>query len=454
MKNKTGPIDFTQGSIVGSMLLFSLPIVMGELLQNLYNSVDALVVGRFVSEGALAAVTVGGVISNMIVNFFNGMSVGSNVVISRAFGAGNRDVLRQKIQTAFTFSVVLGVALSVLGILFAPQLLLLAGAKDDYYQEALLYLRVYLAGLMFTVIYNNGAGILRAVGSSGVPFRILVLSCCTNILLDFLFVGVLPLGVVGVGLATVLAQGMSVVLVYRAINRLQDLRCIDFRELHRNGGDTVLEVLRVGMAAGMQSALISFSNIFVMRYMNLFSTASVAGIGIAQRLDRFIVLPAKSFGITITTFVSQNLGARRHERLQEGKVKCLSIALLVTIGISAAVYLFAEPCVAMFNSSPEVVSVGVSMMRVLIPFIWLLAVRDIYVGILRGNGKNGIPMLLTLTGMVGCRQLFLAIVMRRPKIEYIYVCYPLAHIITTALVLGYYLLVRKRLPEAKKGGIS
>lgn len=437
-------IDFTQGNIVYSIAVFSLPIVMGELLQNLYNSVDALVVGNLVSDSALAAVTVSGVISNMIVNFFNGMSVGSNVVISRVFGRGDGDELRSKVCIAFTFSVLLGVTLSVLGILFTPRLLRFAGAQPEYYSQALTYLRIYLAGLMLTVIYNNGAGILRAIGDSRTPFRILVLSCCANIVLDLVFVGVLHLEVMGVALATVFSQALSAAIVYRAIGASQQVRCIDFGLLRTKGGATVSEILKVGMAAGVQSALIGFSNIFVVRYMNLFSTSAVAGIGIAQRLDKFIVLPAKSFGITMTTFVSQNIGSRRFERVREGKRKCLIVALGVTVLLSAIVYLFSDWCVALFNRDPQVVSVGVAMIHVLVPLFWTMAVREVYLGVLRGYGKNLVPMVLSLIGMVAIRQIFLACTMDvgSPVIENIYYCYPIAWIATTALLLVYYSIVR------------
>lgn len=447
MKAPVKNVDFTKGPIVRSIIAFSLPIVMGELLQNLYNSVDALVVGNLVSRNALAAVTVSGVISNMVVNFFNGMSVGANVVISKAFGRGDPEELRRRIRITFSFAVMLGVALSLLGIIFTPQLLQLAGVQAEYYADALKYLRIYLAGLMFTVIYNNGAGILRAMGDAQTPFRILIISCCTNILLDVFFVAALKLGIVGVALATVCSQALSVTLAYLAISRSQKERCIDFDSLRHGGWQTVREVLSVGMAAGMQSALIGFSNIFVVRYMNRFSTSAVAGIGIAQRLDRFIVLPAKSFGITMTTYVSQNLGAERYERIRSGKWRCLVTSLCVTVSISVLVFLFREECVALFNSDPEVVATGVAMMSVLVPMFWIMAVREVYLGVLRGYGHSGVPMVLSLIGMVAVRQIYLAVMMNRPDpdIRVIYYCYPIAWAATVILLLGYYLIVRGKM---------
>lgn len=442
-------IDFTQGNIVGAIVAFSMPIVLGELLQNLYNSVDAIVVGNLVGKTALAAVTVGGVISNMVIMFFNGMSVGANVTISKAYGRGNGEELKRKVRVALTFSLLLGVAFSLLGILFTPQLLRLAGTQAEYFAEALTYLRIYLAGLMFTVIYNNAAGILRAVGDSRTPFLILALACGVNIVLDIAFTGALRLGVTGVALATVCSQALSTVLAYRAIERGQGTRCIDFGELFRAGGETVREILGVGMAAGLQSALIGLSNIFVTRYMNLFDTASVAGIGIAQRIDRFVILPAKSFGITMTTFVSQNLGAGQSERVGEGTRKCLLTALGVTLTFSALVYVFARECVMLFNPETEVVAVGVAMVRVLGLMFWVMAVREVLLGYLRGYGKSFWPMVLSLIGMIGVRQAYLALTLHtaQPDIEHIYRCYPIGWAATTLLLLIYYLAVRKRLPQ-------
>lgn len=300
-----GSIDFTQGNIVGSIVLFSIPIVLGEQFQNLYNSVDALVVGNLVSDSALAAVSVCSMIANLIVNFFNGVSAGSNVVVSHAFGEGDADELRRAVRVVFTFSTLLGVALSVLGIVFAPLLLDLTGALPEYYAEALTYLRIYLAGLMFTVIYNNGAGILRAIGNSTAPFYILVVSCLTNIVLDLVLVAVFHMG--------------------------------------------------------------------------------VAGIGIAQRLDRFIILPTKS--------------------------------------------------------------VGVAMMHVLVPFFWCMSLREVILGILRGYKLTKAPMVLSVLGMVAMRQIFLAVAMGHDRnIFYIYVCYPVAWFATLLMNVVYYLRMRKLLP--------
>lgn len=443
-------VDFTQGNIIGSMVVFSVPIIMGELLQNLYNSVDALVVGNFVGEVALAAVTISGMVSNMLIMFFVGMSVGTNVTISKAFGRGVAEETRSKVRIAYTFSLLLGVVLSLLGIVFTPQLLRLAGTQAEFFAEAQTYLRIYLAGLMFTVIYNNAAGILRALGDSGTPFYILVLACCVNIALDVILTGWLGLGVTGVALATVGSQGLSTVLAYRAIARSQHTGCVDIGELFRRGGETVRDILSVGMAAGVQSALIGLSNIFVARYMNLFSTAAVAGIGVAQRIDRFVILPAKSFGITMTTFVSQNLGARRFERVRDGLHRCMLLALAVTVSFSVVVYLFAVQVVALFNREPEVVFVGVEMVHIYAFSFWIMAWREVLVGYLRGHGRSFVPMVLNIVGMIVLRQIYLAATLLRaatPNIYHIYYAYPLTWAATLLMLIAYYLLVKNKLRE-------
>lgn len=339
---------------------------MGKLLQNLYNSVDALVVGNLVDHHTLATVTVCGMIANMVVNFFTGMSVGSNIVVAKATGCGEQTQLHLVIQSTFSFGVVLGVVLSLLGVAFAPQPLYLACAQDSYFNDSLIYLRIYLAGLMFTVIYNNAAGILRALGRSDIPFRILLLSCGANIVLDALFVGVFRWNIAGVGIATVISQAISTVMAYRSFNWQIQKRCFALHEMHTQGNRIIDETMRIGIAAGIQSALISFY-IFVVHYMSWFSADAVDGIGITQRLDRFVLLPVRSFDITMTTFIGQNLGNGQYQRIKLGELHCAFVALGVTLGLTGIIYVFTEQCVALVSLEPAVIAAGVAMMRILAP---------------------------------------------------------------------------------------
>lgn len=439
-----GKVDFTQGPITSQILVFSIPIVLGELFQNLYNSVDSLVVGNFVGSNALAAVSVCDTLSNLLVGFFTGMSVGSSVVVARAFGGGDPEELSDSIRTAFGFSVLLGAALSLLGILLTPVLIDLAVPPPEVRTEAMSYLRIYLAGLMFTVIYNIGAGILRAVGDSRSPFLILLLACIVNIILDLVFVVALSLGVAGVGIATVISQGLSVLLVYRRIAQFDPQFRFAPRQLgaHRT---IIADVMGIGMPSGMQSALISFSNLFVWRYVSGFGPEAMAGIGVGQRVDKFVSMPCKAFGTTITTFVGQNTGAGDYARAKRGVRSCLLLSFTVAICLGATVFIFAPSCAALFDPNPAVVEIGVAMMRTMLPFHSFFAMREVYIGLLRGYGNSRMPMLLSLVSMVGLRQLFLSISMRlRPDLINIYLCYPLAWIATALLIWGYYRMVRRR----------
>ena len=440
----TKQIDFTRGNITTQLILFSLPLVAGELLQSLYNSVDALVVGNFVSDAALGAVSVCATLVNLVVGFFNGMSVGATSVVARAVGRNDEVHLRQSIQITFTFSAALGAALSLLGVLCTDFLIGLSAVEPEIFAEATVYLRIYLAGTFFTVIYNNGAGILRATGDTRTPFLILSISGVLNILLDLLFVVAFRLGVAGVGYATVISQSFSALTVYRQINRQCSLNCLSPKTTFRDGGPTILEVIRIGIPSGVQGALISFSNLFVWRYVNPFGKAATAGVGIALRLDKFISLPCKAIGMTTTTFVSQNIGARNRERVQKGIWHCMALSLGTTAVLELIVYLFSNQLVSLFNSNPEIIRIGVSMERVLVPLYVLLATREVIVGILRAHGYAQVTMLLSLVGMVGVRQLYLYLSMSsHPVLENVYRCFPLAWGSTLVLLTVYYFLIRK-----------
>lgn len=438
-------VDFTQGKIIRQMVLFSVPIVLGELFQNLYNSVDALIVGNFVGETALAAVSICTPIADFLIGFFNGMSIGASVLVGRAAGEGRQEKLSLTMRVSFTFSVILGAVLTTLGIILAPVLLQMTDVVDEVYQETIIYLRIYLGGLMFTVIYNIGAGILRAVGNAKTPFIILVVSCCVNILLDILLVTAVDLGVVGVAIATVLSQLVSVLLIYRALSHRDEKFSLAFPEMrvHRY---IVKKMMGIGMPAGVQSSLISVSNLFIWRYVNRFGSAAMAGVGVAQRLDKFVALPGKAFGMTLTTFVSQNVGAKNRERSNQGIISCMVLSLSVISVLGTIVFCFAPVCVTLFNSEPEIVEIGVSMMRSIIPFYGLLVVREVFLGALRGYGNTRVPMVLSLVGMVGLRQVFLAVSMQaNPTLVNIYICYPISWGATAIMIIIYYGLVMKKL---------
>lgn len=435
--------DLTQGSVFKQLILFSIPIVMGELFQNFYNSVDAFVVGNLVGDHALAAVSVCETPAQLIVGFFNGMSLGASVVTARAFGSGDWRKTQLRMRTCFTAALVLGVLLSVAGVLCAPLLLAATNVDDALFTEAVRYLRIYMAGLMFMVIYNIAAGILRAIGDTRSPFLILVVSCCVNIVFDLMLVG-LDMGVAGVALATVFAQSISAVLAYRRIRHMSADFRISVGEIRTNW-KAVAEMFSIGFPSGLQSSLVFLSNMFVWRYINAFDPGAIAGIGIAQRLDKFVAMPCKAFGLAVTTFVGQNVGAGNCRRCREGTAKALALSLLTVAVIGSVLYAFTEPCVAIFNRTERVIHVGTDMMHVIIPTYIVMTVREILIGALRGYGNARVPMLLSLLGMIGVRQIYLALAMHVAyRVEYIYYCYPIAWTSTAVMLLLYYLFYRRR----------
>ncbi len=436
--------DFTQGNIIRELILFTIPIVTGELLQSLYNSVDALIVGNWAGAAPLAAVSGSSQPVQLMVGFFNGMSVGTMVVIARHFSKNEGAGLTTSVRVAYTLSVFLGLFLSVGACLAVPLISVIQNFPAEVRSLAELYLRLYFLGMVFIVVYNNGTGILRALGDARTPFRILTATCILNVFLDLLFVAVFRLGVAGVAVATTLSQMVSAVLLSLRLKHRLGESCFSTSDLRANG-KMVSEIFNIGIPSGMQSALISFSNLFVWRYIGGFGTASMAGIGVGQKIDKFIVLPCKSFGTAVTAFVSQNVGAQNEQRSREGTRSCLVLAMIVTYSLALPVYFFAGSFVSLFTPSPEVIRVGTAFIRYVIPFYGFMGLREVMLGVLRGHGYSKVPMLLSLLGMVGLRQLYLAWAMTdHPRVENIYFCYPMAWGCTALLVTLFYLSVRKK----------
>lgn len=441
-----GHIDFTSGNIAKSLILFAIPITIGELLQNLYSSVDAFIVGNFVSKAALAAVSNSDPLVNLLIGFFNGISIGSSVVVARWFGSGQRERLFSSIRVCFSVASAGGALLSVVGIIAAPILIQASNTIPDVYNDAVIYLRIYLAGILFTVIYNVAAGVLRAVGNSRTPMRILLITCFVNIFLDILFVAQFHMGIAGAGIATVISQALSVFLAYRELRLLCGNLHASAEELQQCRQD-IYDLFKIGLPAAIQHSLTAVSNLFVWRYINRFNSVSVAaGIGIAQKLDRFVVLPCKSLGLATTTFVSQNVGAKQLERSKKGLPYTLLISAVVSAALGGLIYFFAPVCSSLFSKDSSTITVSIAMIRTIVPFYVFLAAREILLGALRGYGNAKIPVVLALSAMLGVRQLYLALsALLRTDVRDIFYCYPVAYIASVVFIGSYYLIVKKSL---------
>lgn len=446
---KKSSTDLTEGNIVKLIIAFALPVFIGQIFQNLYNSVDAIVVGQFVGTTALAAVSSCSDISMLLTGFFTGLSTGAGVLFSRYFGAKDYRNLHDAIHTALAFALLLGVFMSIAGILLTPLLLRVVDCPADVYIEAERYLRIYLVGILFTAIYNVGAGVLRAVGDSRSPFYYLLISSVANIVLDLAAVVWLNMGVIGVAVATICAQGLSVFLVFRRLICTADVYKVTLKDL-RLQKELLLQVLDLGIPAAIQASLISISNLFVQRYINGFGSAAMAGIGAAKKIDKFAGLISQSVGLTATTFISQNCGAGKLNRAFRGIRACLIICGVCVAALGIPIYLFAGFFVRIFTTDESAVSYGIAMIHTMMPLYYCQALNQVFSNTVRGFGKSRAVMVLSLLGMIGCRQLWLAISMGiNSSVTNIFIGYPVGWFFSAFFVFLYYwFAVRKKYKAA------
>ena len=438
-------MDLTEGNIVRLLIVFAIPIIIGQILQNLYNSFDAIIVGQNLGTEALAAVSSSSDISQLLVGFFTGLSTGSGVLFARYYGAKDYEKLHTSIHTALLLAVFIGVGMAAIGIILAPFLLRIVKCPDDVFGSALTYLRVYLVGILFTAIYNVGAGVLRAVGDTRRPLYFLAISSAFNIFLDLLLVKYVRMGVLGAALATVCSQLLSVCMLGAVMIRSNDVYKLVLKDL-RIEKEYAAEVVELGIPAAIQSSLTSISNLFVQRYINNFGKYAMAGIGAAKKIDKFVGLAGQSMGQAITTFVSQNNGAKKYRRAFRGIYHCLALNVAYSVIVAVPLYIFADKFVSIFTHDPEAIFYGVEMMRTMLPLYSFQVLNQIYSGSTRGFGKSRAVMFLSLLGMIGCRQLFLAVSMHlNYDVHNIFIGYPVGWGFSALFVAIYFYSVIYRM---------
>ena len=445
MHMKKTSLDLTQGSITKQIILFALPILLSQVFQNLYNSVDSLIVGNFLGTTALAAVTSCADISQLLVGFFTGLSAGAGVLFARYFGMKNYERLHDAISTSLIFSFIIGITMMAVGICIADVLLNIVACPADVYDEAIIYLRVYLVGLLFTSLYNVASGVLRSVGDSRNPFIYLVISSILNIILDIIFVVVFKMQVLGVALATIISQLLSVILVYYQLTHAHDVYRIDLR--HLKFDSTMLkEVISLGLPAALQSCLISISNLFVQRYVNLFGSSVMAGVGAAKKIDKFVGLIANSLGMSTATFVSQNIGAKRIDRAKKGIRITFVLAFIPVAIIGSLIYIYANRAISLFIYDKDAIYYGAMMIQTMMPLYYSQSINQIMLNTLRGFGKSFVAMILSLLGMIGIRQLFLAISFSIERnVNHVFLGYPIGWIFSALFVsLFYFIVIRPK----------
>lgn len=403
---KTTTRNMTAGPILPHMILFALPLMVGNIFQLLYNTVDTWVVGNYVGTQALAAVGSTTMIVNIMVFFFNGLSVGCGVIISRYFGARNQKLLHIAIQTTMSLTFLLSLIFTVIGVLWVRPMLIFMSTPEDVLPEATVYLRIYFAGIAGLLIYNMGSGILRAVGDTTRPLYFLVITSVLNIILDLFFVWNLKLGIAGVAYATIISQFISAVLVLVLLSKTKDIYRFSWSEL-KIDRPTLGDILKIGLPTAIQSTITSFSNVFVQSYVNFFGSAAMAGWSCFNKLDQFVFLPMNSMSSAATTFVSQNMGAEEEERAASGTKQSVLMSVLITGVVAGSLILFAAPASGIFTKDPAVIDYSVLFIRLGCPFIVFNCVNHVLAGALRGLGDSKGPMKIMLICFVVLRQIYL-----------------------------------------------
>jgi len=431
-------VDMTQGNITTHLISFALPLLAGNVFQQLYNMVDTWVVGRYVSNEAYAAVGTIGPIINLLIGFFMGLSSGAGVVISQYYGAKRYEDVNRTVHTAISMTLILCVLFTGVGLAMTPFMLKLMQTPANVLPQSTAYLTIYFSGISGLMIYNIGSGILRAVGDSKRPFYFLVVCALMNTALDLMFVLVLGMGVEGVALATVLSQATSAVLIL--ITLLRTAECIRIRPCQlKIHWDMLKKVFRVGIPAAIQMAITSFSNIFVQSYINFFGDNCMSGWTTYAKVDQLLFLPMQSISLASTTFVGQNLGCNQVERAKKGVTHALILAMTSTLVLMIPVMVFAPHIVAFFNSKAEVVEYGSMLLRWITPFYVLCCFNQIYSGALRGSGNSKAPMIIMLSSFVAFRQVYLFIMSKVcNEILPIAMSYPAGWLLCSTLTLIYY----------------
>ncbi len=442
--------QITEGVIWKQLLIFFFPIVIGTFFQQIYNTADSIIVGRFVGKEALAAV--GGSVNqivNLMVEVFVGLTSGAAVIVAQFYGAGDRKNLDRTIHTSYAFALTVGILTGLLGIFVSEPVLRLMKTPKELMADSTIYLHIYFLGIVFNVVYNMGASILRAMGDSRRPLYVLMISCGINILLDIFLVVVLKMGVSGAAVATVFCQGISACFVTGMLMGSHTFTPLKLQKI-RFFSRSLISVLRIGIPAALEAAMYTIANLIIQIFVNELGTDTVAAWGTLGKIDAVFWMVINSFGIAITTFVGQNYGAGKTQRMRKSVRICLVMSYSAAFLVSGLLYAFARPLYSLFTTDKGVVQIGVDMLRFLMPSYFLYVVIGIFSGALRGAGRVVVPMILTCGGVCLLRIIWMfGLVPVYPGIKTIMLSYPVSWGITAVLFIIYYI---KKFPKVQKQG--
>lgn len=428
----------TEGSIFRNLLFFAIPLILGNLLQQTYNAVDSIIVGNYVGSNALAAVGAGTSLINLLIAFGQGAAVGAGVIIAQYLGARDAKNIKKAVHTSVAIALVLGVVLTVLGLLFTRRILILMSTPAEVLDDAASYLQVFSVGLVFNVLYNMAAGILNSAGNSKRSLIYLAAAAVTNIVMDIVLIVFCNMGVVGAAVATDLSQAVSCILAFGFLIRVPDDYKVVLKDIriHRQ---MMLRVIRIGLPTGIQNMVISLSNILLQSSVNGFGAAAMAGFCAYLKIDGFTVLPALSFSMAITTFVGQNYGAGIYSRLKKGVLVTVIMCTVYTVISGAALLMFAHGVMHLFSSDESVIEYGIAAMKYFCPFYWILGLMHALGGAVRGTGHSMPPMVIMLVSMCLFRIAWILLVLPFfETIDGIFVLYPVTWGIGAVLMIIYF----------------
>lgn len=431
--------DMTQGNPYSQIVAFALPIFLSQVFQQLYNTADTLIVGRFLGTNALAAVSSSGTLIFLLVSFFNGTSMGAGVVVSKYFGAKDGDKISRAIHTNIVFSLLCGIVLTLVGVFLTPTFLVWMKTDPDVLPEAIEYFRYFFLGSLAMIMYNTCRGIMSALGDSKRPLYYLIFSSLLNVALDILFVAGFGWGVWSAAVATVISQAASVVLCLRHLLVKDQIYSVQLKKL-RIHGDMLREIIRYGLPAGVQNSVIAFANTIVQTQINSFGKYATAAYGTHGKIEGFAFLPIVSFNMAISTFISQNLGAGLYDRVKQGARFGIVAAVVMAELVGVLCYIFAPQLIGLFDSNEKVIELGTMQARTVSLFFFLLAYSHSIAAVCRGAGKAFVPMFIMLGVWCVLRICYIAYVSHTfGELSYIYWAYPITWAISSALYLVYYL---------------
>lgn len=446
-RKKSYELDMCSGPLLGKILVFSVPLVLSSILQLLFNAADVIVVGNFVGDTALAAVGSTGSLINLLTNLFVGLSIGSNVLVARYYASRDYDRLEDTIHTSVLVSVVGGVILIVVGVIFARPLLLLMGTPSDVIDQAVLYMVIYFVGMPMMLLYNFGSAILRAVGDTRRPLYFLMIAGVLNVCLNLLFVIVFGWGVAGVAVATVISQCVSTALIVRCLVKSDTMCRLNLRKLCIKK-DALKDIARIGLPAGLQGCVFSISNVLIQSSINSFGSLAMAGSTAASNIEGFVYVSMNAFYQAAISFTSQNMGGRRYSRINRILMVCLSCAAVVGLVMGVGAYLGGDILLRLYTSDPQVIAYGIIRLSLVSSTYFLCGIMDVFCGSLRGMGYAIMPMIVSLAGACGLRIVWICTIFQfEHTLQMLYLCYAVSWILTALAHCICFLVMRRRWPK-------